>query len=283
MKAKTQTKAEKKQAVAKAAVEADVVGVAENLPVPIVKRAEDMVSLNVIESGIRRDIQLGGQLDKASAMVSIKIGIALNSAKDMLRRGEYEPWLVAKFGNDFGLRKSQYCSKLAKVFARETQGVLQLPAPREAGNWLAVQNEGGQLFSSVAEFVGDMTFSELLEKHRIKVGKAKGGWRPSEFMVNRYVMDKPELVGVPFEDWTDEQKDEFRAWADNHNDGDSAEARAMAAEGAWGSIRQSLEDHGMTRASWKLLPQKSLQDVADVLADVLADIRKALKAYEKSK
>ena len=51
------------------------------------KHEGDLAAINIIESGIRRDLNLGGQLDKASAMVSIKIGIALNSAKDMLRRG----------------------------------------------------------------------------------------------------------------------------------------------------------------------------------------------------
>lgn len=257
--------------------------VAENLPMPIVRKSEDLPSLEIIESGIIRDLLLASRLDKASAMISIKIGIALNSAKTMLRSGEYGPWIGAKFGDKFGMRKAQYCAKLANVFATAQQGRLALPAPKEAGNWLAVQNEGSALFSCVEQFVGDMTFAELLEHHHIKIAKEKGGWRPSEILLNRFVMDHKDLVGVPFESWTEEQKDEFRAWADANNDGNSAEARTMAAEGAWASIRGSLEEHGMSRASWKLLSHKALADTADVLKDVLADIQKALKQIDKSK
>jgi len=253
----------------------------ENLPVPIVKRAEDMSALDIIESGIRRDLMLGTQLDKASAMVQIKVGIALNSAQQMLRHGEYGPWLETKFGAQFGAKKARNCARLSAAFEKEMLGRLELPAAKEAGNWLAVQNEGSQLFKSVSEFVGELSFTELLEKYHIRTPKDKGGWRPSEFMVNRFVMEHKELIGVPFSDWSDEQKDAFRDWADKNNDGDSAEAKAMAAEGSWGTIRRNLEEHGMGRASWKFLSPKSLQDTADVLKEVLADINKALKLLNK--
>lgn len=253
----------------------------ENLPVLIVKHEDDMTAINIIEGGIRRDINITGQLDKMSAMFSIKIGIALNSAKEMLRRGEYEPWLTNKFGDVFGVRKAQNYSKLATAFERDTLGQIVLPSPKEAGNWLAVQNEGSALYNIVSEFVGDLTFTELLEKHKIRTPKAKGGWRPSEIMVNRYVVDKKELIGVPVETWAEDQKEEFRTWANEHNDSNSAEAKTMAAEASWGSIRASLEDHGMGRASWKLLSQQDLQNTADVLKDVLADITKALKMIAK--
>lgn len=270
----------KKVAKVKKSNEGEVI--TEPMPVSIVKHEGDLAAINIIESGIRRDLNLGGQLDKASAMVSIKIGIALNSAKDMLRRGEYEPWVTTKFGDVFGVRKAQNCSKLALAFIGATQGQLELPSSKEAGNWLAVQNEGSVLFATVSEFVGSLSFAELLEKYKIRTAKAKGGWRPSELMVARYVMDNKDLVGVPFDTWTDEQKDDFRRWADEHNDGNSVEAKTMAAEASWGSIRASLEDHGMGRASWKLLSQQDLQNTADVLKDVLADIQKALKMIAKS-
>lgn len=188
-----------------------------------------------------------------------------------------------QFGPLFGAKKARNCSRLATAFEKEMQGRLALPTAKEAGNWLAVQNEGSQLFKSVSEFVGELSFTELLEKYHIRTPKDKGGWRPSEFMINRYVIEHKDLIGVPFADWSDEQKDDFRAWADKNNDGDSAEARGMAAEGAWAGIRRSLEEHGMSRASWKLLSQQDLQNTADVLKDVLADISKALKGLEKSK
>ena len=61
-------------------------------PTSIVKREEDNESLARLEMSIQRDIQLSSRLDKAGAMVAIKIGLALRSAKDLLRHGEYGPW-----------------------------------------------------------------------------------------------------------------------------------------------------------------------------------------------
>lgn len=265
----------------KTAADVDLV---EGQAVMIVRNEADLPGLAVIEDSIRRDIQIGGQLDKASAMVSIKIGLALGAAKVMLRRGEYEPWLENKFGAAFGKRKAQYCQKLANIFSREMQGKLVLPAPKETGNWLAVQNEGSMLAQNVAEFVGELSFSELLEKHRIKIAKARGGWRPSDMLLNRFVgEERKDLAGIDFEAWSPEHKEEFRAWSDSNDDSDSAEARAMAAEGTWNGIRMQLEEHGMARASWKLLGEGDLQNIADVLKDVYDDINKALKALAKSK
>lgn len=260
------------------------VEVVEAQAVAIVRNEADLPALAVIEDSIRRDILIGAQLDKASAMVSIKIGLALGAAKVMLRRGEYGPWLDNKFGESFGARKAQYCQKLANIFSREMQGKLVLPAPKETGNWLAVQNEGSTLATNVAEFVGELSFSELLEKHRIKVAPSRGGWRPSDMLLNRFIgEERKDLAGIDFQAWSDADKDQFRAWAEANDDSNSAEARAMAAEGTWSGIRSQLEEHGMARASWKLLGEEDLQNVAAVLKDVYNDINKALKALAKSK
>ena len=251
--------------------------------VPILRRKGDVVSLDMIEASIRRDILIAARLDKASAMVCIKIGLALDAAKKMLRSGAYGQWVGYKFGEEFGMRKAQYFQKLAVAFMAENQARIALPSPQETGNWLAVRDEGSDLAQAVGDFVGDLSVSELMVKHKIKVGKKAGGFNPSSTMLNRYYQDHPEMAKIPVAEWTAEQRRAYQAWADEHSGGDSAEAREMAAEGAWHAIRQSLEEHGMSRASWKFLSHKSLQDVAEVLKEVLADIQKALKAIEKSK
>lgn len=244
----------------------------------IVKHAGDMLPLEMLQSSIKRDLLIAGRLEKASAMVSIKVGLALNAGKDMLRHGEYEPWLESQFGGDFGSRKAQYYSKLAKIFVAENRANLALPAPKETGNWLAVRDEGSDLAIAVSEFVGDLSLAELLDKHKIKAVKKTGGYRPSETMLNRFLQDHKTLTGIPFDAWTEEQRNEFRKWADEHNEGDSTEARAMAAEGAWHVIRKSLLDHGVDRKTWMLLGRETLQQSYDILSDVAKILGKALKA-----
>ena len=243
----------------------------------IVRHSGDMTSLETLQSSIKRDLMIAGRLDKASAMVGVKIGLALNAAKDMLKHGAYEPWVGFQFGSDFGSRKAQYFSKLAKVFVSESKTSLALPAPRETGNWLIQHDEGSDLATAVSTFVGDLSLAELLDKHKIKAVKKTGGFRPSETMLNRYLQDHNELLGIPFDAWNKEQRDAFRKWADENNDGNSAEARAMAAEGAWHIIRKSLQEHGIDRKSWPLLTRDTLQESYDMLTSVAKLLGKAIK------
>ena len=116
------------------------------------------------------------RLDKAGAMVAIKIGLALRSAKDLLRHGEYGPRVRSRFGNVFSERKGQYYLKLAKAFLQSEAGAaLLMPPPSEAGNWLVLADDGSQLHASVDAFVGDMTIAELLDKYGVRP-QTKGGY-----------------------------------------------------------------------------------------------------------
>jgi hypothetical protein len=250
--------------------------------VSILRRAENANSLERIEESIQRDIVLSGRLDKAGAMVGVKIGLALQAGKALLRHGEYEPWVAARFGEQFGTRKAQYFSKLAVVFLRtERSAVLQLPPPEETGKWLAIADEVHPLTQAVAEFVGDKTIAELLDEHGVRPVRAKkGGWRPAQWLVSQYQDLHAELRNLDFEVWTPAQKEAFKLWQENQTAEDDAAPRRMAAEATWETLRATLADHGIGRKTWKLLTTDALASLHDVLSGVARDIGKALKHPE---
>jgi len=130
----------------------------------IVKYQADAPVLTSIESSIKRDIQLAGKLDKAGAMIAIKIGLALDMAKRMIGHGFYEAWMKAKFGDIFSARRGQYYLKLAQKFQQtEYYRHLELPEKSEMGNYLAVSDESSDLGNAVSSFVGDLSINELMD------------------------------------------------------------------------------------------------------------------------
>ena len=247
----------------------------------LTKRADDAPSLERLEASIMRDISLSSRLDKAGAMVGIKIGLALQSAKSLLRHGEYESWVASRFGGAFSERRAQYYAKLASSFLRSDEGAtLALPAPRDAGNWLVVADEGSALQAAVEDFVGDMTIGELLDKHGVRPAKRKGGWRPAEWLVRQYQDENPHLKNKVFDVWSKEDQEKFKEWQEKQVDGDDTAARRMAAEGAWHSIRAQLAEHGITRKSYALLPLDQIEQTRDIIAMVAKEMAKALKGKE---
>lgn len=244
----------------------------------IVKHAEDFSALERIEASIQRDIALSGKLDKAGAMVGIKIGLALQAGKSLLKHGEFESWVSCKFGSAFSERKAQYFSKLASAFLRSSEGAaLAMPKASEAGNWLVVADEGSALQASVAAFVGDLTLGELLDKHGVRPAKAKGGWRPAEWLVAQYQGEHEHLKNRAFDIWSKEDQDAFRLWQEKQVAGDDAAARRMAAEATWHGLRATLADHGLGRKTWALIPREQLEETHAILGEVYKGIGKSLK------
>jgi hypothetical protein len=247
----------------------------------LTRRPEDGEALERLETSIIRDIQISQKVDKAGAMVGIKIGLALESAKALLRHGEYEGWVGSRFGEVFGSRKAQYFAKLAKAFLRSDQGAaLALPPPRDAGNWLVVADDGSALQMAVSDFVGDLTIGELLDKHNVRPTKTRGGWRPAEWLVNQYQQENPHLANKVFDLWPKEDQEKFRIWQEQQVGGDETAARRMAAEGTWHTIRGLLSDHGIARKSYALLPAAQLEQTRDIIALVNKDIGRAMRTKE---
>ncbi len=244
------------------------------------RRPGDLPALERLEASITRDVVLANKLDKAGAMVGIKIGLALQSAKSLLKHGLYEDWVEVRFGEKFSKRRAQYYHKMAKVFLQSAEAQpLQVPPPQEAGNWLVVSDDGSALQKTVEAFVGDRSFGELLDAHNIKTPRKQGGWKPSPWLVAQYQGENPHLQGRIFDFWSAEDQEKFKVWmAAVVEADDGAAAVRMAAESTWHRLRTDIADHGISRKSWKLLSLDQLEETRDCLDLVLRDIRKALKS-----
>lgn len=243
------------------------------------RRMTDAASLQAIEMSVRRDLEDSRKLDKSSAFVSVRIGLALQAGKAMVQHGMWQGWIDATFPG-FSERQAQYYLKIGKVFLSEQGGALQLPQASEMGTALVKSSDGSELHKAVLDFIGNSSLAELMDKHGIKAkSAAPGGFRPSAYMVAKYQGEHKHLQGIPFEQWTPADQETFRAWQQEQvSSPDSGDAMRVASEGKWASIREGLADHGLKRKSYVYLTKKQLEETQAVLALVSKELGKALKS-----
>ena len=247
----------------------------------IVKYSADAPVLTSIESSIKRDIQLAAKVDKAGAMIAIKIGLALDMAKRMIGHGFYEAWMKSKFGDIFSARRGQYYLKLAQKFQQtEYYRHLALPEKSEMGNYLAVSDESSDLGNAVASFVGDLSINELMDKHGVK-SKLPGGWHPADRDMEAFVRDYPELRGKPFETWADADKEKFKTWMATQQAGDMDFAKKLNAEGFWSKLTIDIMNKGLQEKSWGVIDNKMLAELHHALGSLHREIGKAIKTNEE--
>jgi len=228
-----------------------------------------------VESCIKRDIDLMSRHEQAAAMVSIRIGLGLVAAKEMVKSKTYGAWLDNTFGESFSKRKAQYCSKLAKVFLDSDESkTLVMPETQEKGNWLIMRDDGSDLADSVSNFIGDQTLAELYDKYKIKPTSTKGGFRPASWLLKIYVEEHPELKNRPFDIWAQSEKEKYVEWQGKHTEGDNTASKRLAAEQSFEGIRLMVSNHCLTRKSHSLIDKSQAQVIYDVLTDAAAEIKK---------
>lgn len=243
----------------------------------IVRYKCDEQVLNSIESSVRRDIQLASKVDKAGAMLAIKIGLALNEADRIIATGFFEAWMSQKFGDIFSTRRGYYYRKLAKKFQHTEQykGLL-LPEKGELGNWLAVSDEQSELGAAVSLFVGDMSINELMDRHGVK-SKLKGGERVSDRDMEAFVRDYPELRGKPFETWADADKEQFRVWRSQQMNDQTDFHKRTTTEAFWSKTVVDLVSRGLGEKTWRICDDNILKNLYKALGDLHEELAVVLK------
>ena len=242
----------------------------------MLRNADDEQRLDNIKVFIERGLAASRKITCADTFNGVTIGMALRAAKDMLRKGMYEKWVETEFPN-FSERQAQYYGKLADVFLRETGGTVMLPPPKEVGSFLMrADQEDSPVTVAVRQFVGDMTMAELLDKYRIKPKKAKGGFRPGNYLVARYQAENEHLQNKPFEVWPDADKAAFQAWSDKEISENGSAQTITAAEGVWTNIKKMLVEYGLKRESFAVLTKAQLEDINETLVSVGKKVKAAL-------
>lgn len=242
----------------------------------MLRNTDDEQRLDNIKVFIERGLAASRKITCADTFNGVTIGMALRAAKDMLKKGMYEKWVETEFPN-FSERQAQYYGKLADVFLRETGGTVMLPPPKEVGTFLMrADQEDSPVTVAVRQFVGDMTMAELLDKYRIKPKKAKGGFRPGNYLVARYQAENAHLQNKPFEIWPDADKAAFQAWSEREVAENGSAQTITAAEGVWTNIKQMLVEHGLKRESFAVLTKAQLEDINETLVSVGKKVKAAL-------
>lgn len=242
----------------------------------LLRNADDEQRLDNIKVFIERGLAASRKITCADTFNGVTIGMALRAAKDMLKKGMYEKWVETEFPN-FSERQAQYYGKLADVFLRETGGTVMLPPPKEVGSFLMrADQEDSPVTVAVRQFVGDMTMAELLDKYRIKPKKAKGGFRPGNYLVARYQAENAHLQNKPFEIWPDADKAAFQAWSEKEVAENGSAQTITAAESVWTNIKNMLVEHGIKRESFAVLTKAQLEDITETLTSVGKKVKSAL-------
>lgn len=242
----------------------------------LLRNADDEQRLVNIKVFIERGLANSKKITVADTFNGVTIGMALRAAKDMIKKGMYEKWVETEFPN-FSERQAQYYGKLADVFLRETGGTVALPPPKEVGTFLMrADQEDSPVALAVRNFVGDMTMAELLDKHHIKPKKAKGGFRPGNYLVARYQAEHDHLQNKPFEIWPDADKAAFQEWSDKEIQENGSAQTITAAEGVWTNIKKMLVEYGLKRESFAVLTKAQLEDINETLVSVGKKVKAAL-------
>lgn len=106
------------------------------------------------------------------------VGIALHVIKESLPRGTWLPWLKKNAAGQTA-RQCQYMMAAAQVFIKTSSlGRNELAALPAGKMPLLIAGKGGpmrKVVEAASDFVGDMTWGELLAAHDIKAGSLKLG------------------------------------------------------------------------------------------------------------
>lgn len=142
----------------------------------------DSKQLVLLQKGVVEQLQVMRRLRGEEAMRGLLVGLTLLRIKASLPNGQFTGWLK-KNVTFFSDRYCRYLMQLSLVFVERTKvakpELLALPGDQTE---LALESKEGaqrRLFEKAAKFIGELSITELLEKHGLKETKKLGGKRDS--------------------------------------------------------------------------------------------------------
>ena len=234
-------------------------------------------TLSEFENAIRVTMVKTLRAETAVAMNSVLIGIALARAEAIFEEG-YLKWVEYKLGDLFGRRKAFYCKKLGDIFYRsEEWKTIKAPPVRELGGWLVRENEYESPFKkALANFVGDMNLTALMEKHGVCIPKAKKEWVPHKLYVDQYTRmeEHRHLADIPYTQWDAEEKEAFKAWYDEETKDQKGHhaTKVETARKTWERLGDELIEEGLTEKTWAYIPPEMRKSVLVILKDVVYEM-----------
>ncbi|MEN9842170.1 MAG: hypothetical protein RL376_1970 [Verrucomicrobiota bacterium] len=169
----------------------------------------DAAQLRQLQTGVLDQLTVMRRLRGEEALRGLLVGLTLNRIKASLHGGEFLRWQRDNIVC-FSDRYCRYLMQLSLVFVDRCKvakpELLALPGDQTE---LAIETKEGaqkRLFEKAVSFIGDLSISELLEKHGLKETKRLGGARdkatapeasnPVATFEEMYAQSRDEIGGV---------------------------------------------------------------------------------------
>jgi hypothetical protein len=128
-----------------------------------------------------KQIGLIARDEKMTGVRRLFIGLALHIIKESLDHGEWTPWTEKHVLTVTSQRQMHYMMAAAEVWVEKSGINKPQVAALPSGKFSLKLRDGaqGKLIKAATEFIGDLTWGELLAEHEIREGApALGGARP---------------------------------------------------------------------------------------------------------
>jgi hypothetical protein len=119
-----------------------------------------------------KQLALIGRAEKENVTRRVAVGVALHVIKESLPHGEWTPWTEKHVLTQVGQRQMHYIMAAGAVFIEQCAIKPPEVAALTGGKFTLAAKEGPlkKLAAAATDFVGDLTWGELLAKHEIKEG-----------------------------------------------------------------------------------------------------------------
>lgn len=144
--------------------------------------------------------------DRRNVALRVKVGMALCLVKENVAHGEFTPWLKDNV-KAMGYTECTYMMRLARELASSVEfsadDVRALANGKNSLQLAPKKNVAAKIDAAVKDFVGELSWGELLEKYKIVDAKKIGGARETT---------SPAPVTVDAEQLLTQTKTELAAW-----------------------------------------------------------------------
>lgn len=139
----------------------------------------DAKQLAHLQQGVIEQVKVMTRLRGEEALRGLLVGMTLLRIKASLPHGQFTPWIKGNLA--WSERYCRYMMQLGLVFVEKTKAkkpeILALPGEQVELALDGMEGAQRQIFAKAQKFVGDLSLTELFEKHGLKEVKKLGGKR----------------------------------------------------------------------------------------------------------
>lgn len=227
-----------------------------------------------------------GLMWKKGAIGAVMCGIELHHIKRLVGHGRFlhvmQEW-CGRIGisERTGYRYMELAESARRALAKA--GSAEVDQARLLGSGPATEDEFRQVLDALSSTTTGKDWADLLTEHQLTRGSVRGGFHPPKELLEKFARQH-KLDAASYQEWPDEVKEQFRAWAKEQKRKAAAEdpqrkeqKRRDAAVKLWTPImEQCMEAFKTKDPSWAALPASGRRTLRDYLRRLADSIDKSL-------